>query len=1175
MSKGLDVHQLLSALPSSRLVELGKVCDIAVPVAAPEEQAWAVLRAAALNSKLLLNLLTRDELQQACLQGELPHQGRTRDALTSELATHLVWPKAPLLVESADEIHGQEEAPAPGQVVVVRRRTFLVEEVVPGPTPAPGKTSCTRVSLLGIDDDNQDQKLDVFWEMELGAKITASGAVSAQRITSLEDAASFSAKLNVLRWQAISSADASLLQSPYRAGIDVKPYQLCPLKRALDLPRANLFIADDVGLGKTVEAGLIIHELVLRQQVDFIVIACPPSVCLQWQDEMYRKFGLAFTRYNRGFADQCRQTYGFGVAVWGTRSFFIVSHHTLAGDRHQQGLLQLLAERKSSKTLLVLDEAHAAAPAAADAELSDDSDITTTIRKIAPLFTHRLFLSATPHNGHSSSFSSLLAILDPQRFSRGMQITQTSSVETVVLRRLKSDIKALGLAAGFPQRKTIEVNLEHHDGRWSARCSNRSTIDLGESAAAELELAGLLEDYSAAIKPLMGAAHHRQMSLLQKRLLSSVAAFCRTLEQHRRWLQGKPPMGAKPASPATRAQEHEHEEESGEVADDDGKGNQIADDSDRMAKTLTPEQSKRLDRLHRAANKFRSEPDARVRAVWHAVDKKLKPNGVWGTRRLIVFTESVDTLSYLRTALANRLTDGESAERIAVYQGGMSDKNRAWVTDAFNNPESPLRILLATDAAREGINLHACCADLIHFDVPWNPARMEQRNGRIDRQGQRSEHARCYYFNYPQRQPADQILTTLRRKVATISAELGPLTKVVLDQISGAFSRGLGEDTAAALDNIEARARDSMRGLALSHSKGDKLRQEIEAASILASRASDHLNMSPAALKKAVDLGLMRSGLPPLRQASGPAASLGLWEIDAKRLPKPRVLNARSWTGVLNVLRRPVPDDAESTRPELQPFLPLNFGETEMLGESSIRLHLSHPLVQRALAPLSMGQTGNAGIGELTAVRTHKVSAPAVVAVARLRIFGVEVPRLHDELVYVAASVPELARRNTLAGPLLALDGEGQARLTEIVTHLDGANRLAGPEAEFVLAQAPHLRAALWPFLTAQGHLREKRVRQQLAERGQAEAGALERLLTQQVDFLSRHIAAPQATGHKHSEEEENYRRRHLEHLREQRKSLADQQRHEPDKIRKIYTPRLPHIEWVGLACLLPLEPTL
>ena len=138
-------------------------------------------------------------------------------------------------------------------------------------------------------------------------------------------------------------------------------HQLTPLRKALQLPRANLFIADDVGLGKTIEAGLVAQELLLRQRVDFMLIVCPPSVCLQWRDEMQKRSGLHFEIMSRPFIGRRRQERGFGMNPWGTHTRFIISHALLLRHpEYRDPLLQHIGER-AAKSLLILDEAHVAA----------------------------------------------------------------------------------------------------------------------------------------------------------------------------------------------------------------------------------------------------------------------------------------------------------------------------------------------------------------------------------------------------------------------------------------------------------------------------------------------------------------------------------------------------------------------------------------------------------------------------------------------------------------------------------------------------------------------------------------------------------------------------------------------------------------------------------------------
>ena len=139
----------------------------------------------------------------------------------------------------------------------------------------------------------------------------------------------FAAFLHTLRWHCVTATDPSLFQSPFRAGIRIDAYQMEPLRKALRLPRVNLFIADDTGLGKTIEAGLIARELLLRRKANAIVVAAPPSVMEQWKGELEDRFGLVFEILDRAYLSRMRRERGFGVNPWRTHSRFLVSHNLL------------------------------------------------------------------------------------------------------------------------------------------------------------------------------------------------------------------------------------------------------------------------------------------------------------------------------------------------------------------------------------------------------------------------------------------------------------------------------------------------------------------------------------------------------------------------------------------------------------------------------------------------------------------------------------------------------------------------------------------------------------------------------------------------------------------------------------------------------------------------------
>src|SRR6266702_273579 len=408
--------------------------------------------------------------------------------------------------------------PEVGQIVRVRQRLYLVEGLVARPRPQ----DSTLVELSCVEDDAQGQSLEVLWERELDAAVLTGEEWSRIAQRGFDPPEYFSAYLNTLRWNCVTSTDASLLQSPFRAGIRLDAYQLEPLRKALRLPRVNLFIADDVGLGKTIEAGLIARELFMRKKVREIVVACPPSMLLQWQEELEQRFGLLFEIFDKDFIAQIRRERGFGVNPWTAHSRFLISHRLLIDETYAGPLRNWLGTFRPG-TLLILDEAHHAAPSSGQ-RYAIDSQITRAIRDLSPRFEHRLFLSATPHNGHSNSFSALLEILDPQRFCRGVKVSK-KMLDDVMVRRLKEDLREI--VGGFPKREVVQEE-----------------IDGVPTDAPELLLVKLLDEYRQLRERRLSVETRRVQTAsgllicgLQQRLFSSIEAFARTLRVHRKTVE--------------------------------------------------------------------------------------------------------------------------------------------------------------------------------------------------------------------------------------------------------------------------------------------------------------------------------------------------------------------------------------------------------------------------------------------------------------------------------------------------------------------------------------------------------------------------------------------------------------------------------------------------------------
>src|SRR6202790_3298808 len=194
----------------------------------------------------------------------------------------------------------------------------------------------------------------------------------------------------------------------------------------------------------------------MRKKVREIVVACPPSMLLQWQEELDQRFGLHFEIFDKDFIAQIRRERGFGVNPWTAHSRFLISQRLLIDESYAGPLRDWLGAFHPG-SLLILDEAHHAAPSSGQ-RYAIDSHITRAIRDLAPRFEHRLFLSATPHNGHSNSFSALLEILDPQRFCRGVPVKGQKLLDDVMVRRLKDDIRSID--GGLPLRILRQIDLD-------------------------------------------------------------------------------------------------------------------------------------------------------------------------------------------------------------------------------------------------------------------------------------------------------------------------------------------------------------------------------------------------------------------------------------------------------------------------------------------------------------------------------------------------------------------------------------------------------------------------------------------------------------------------------------------------------------------------------------------
>ena len=229
-----------------------------------------------------------------------------------------------------------------GEFVELRGRKWLSQ----GAEQLANELNVVRISC--IEDDAQGEEALVIWDAEVAAHTATDSLWNAIGSEGADTAATFSAWLKTVDWNSTSVADKDLFQAPFRAGIRLDPYQLAPLQKALALPRVNMLIADDVGLGKTIEAALVLREMLLRGRVNFVVIACPPSMIMQWHEELSQKFGITATVLDRNYLAQIRRRRGFGTNPWASGSCFLVSHRLLTAETYASGLREILGPMRLS-----------------------------------------------------------------------------------------------------------------------------------------------------------------------------------------------------------------------------------------------------------------------------------------------------------------------------------------------------------------------------------------------------------------------------------------------------------------------------------------------------------------------------------------------------------------------------------------------------------------------------------------------------------------------------------------------------------------------------------------------------------------------------------------------------------------------------------------------------------
>lgn len=532
----------------------------------------------------------------------------------------------------------------------------------------------------------------------------------------------------------------------HHAAMDVMNYQLQPAEHALNSPRdprARILIADAVGLGKTLEAGILLSELIVRGAAKRILVVTLKSMMAQFQKEMWCRFSIPLMRLDSAGLQRIRQDIPSHHNPFNYYDKTIISIDTLKQDNQFQSALE-----DARWDVVVIDEAHNVS-----AKKSGYSQRYRLAAKLADRCDHMILLSATPHDGSRESFASLMSFLDPLAIPNPSSYS-VADIKNLFERRFKKHV-ADEIAMNFPERRLVSIESEN---------SFPEAVLCKALNEAEFEMDGRKR----------GAETMFRMTLM-KALLSSPAAFISTAKNRKAKLEKE-----RPGSPDIAL---------------------LAD-------------------LIEKAEEIKGEDFTK----YSKLVKDLKHDSGWDRKnprdRVVIFTESIPTAKWLVSHLVDSI-GGLKPENVKLIHGSMRDVEVMQAVEEFQLEQSKIRVLIASDVASEGINLHECAHRMYHFDIPWSLITFQQRNGRIDRYGQTEQPIITFMLSSVDEKQGD--LNVLKHVIAREKAahdnigDPGQLMQVYsVDEETKIVSRAIaavsaGADAETALESeIAAAAKDGI-----------------------------------------------------------------------------------------------------------------------------------------------------------------------------------------------------------------------------------------------------------------------------------------------------------------------------------------------------------------------------
>ncbi len=535
---------------------------------------------------------------------------------------------------------------------------------------------------------------------------------------------------------------------PFRSfgniAVEPRAYQLVPLLMALKLPTVRLLIADDVGIGKTIEGALIARELLDRGEVQRLAVLCPPHLCEQWQRELAERFHIHAVVVRSNTADRLERDLPPGTSVFDAHPFTVVSLDYIKSERRREAFQRFCPE------FVIVDEAHTCTQGGQGRQqryqllkgLAEDSS------------RHLVLLTATPHSGDEDAFFNLLGLLRTDFTQlKDLPSNQRSDLREALSRhfvqRRRPDIAEWQDTSMFPDRKTAEVTY-HLTGAWGQLFND--VLVYARELVERAEGQGLREqrmNWWAALA-------------LLRCISSSPAAAVNALRTRLHGFQ------ADGGDSETLSLDDLELQASDRVLD----GTDDALSTDDIEPGAQTEDSQRLQELITAADALAgSQNDPKLAKLQEHLALLLKEGF-----QPVVFCRYIATSHYLAAYLRDKF---KSATVMAVT-GELTPGEREAAVEQLG--ESETRILVATDCLSEGINLQNLFTAVVHYDLSWNPTRHEQREGRVDRFGQKAREVRSTML-YGEDNPVDgAVLQVILRKAESIRKELGVLVPMPDDE---------------------------------------------------------------------------------------------------------------------------------------------------------------------------------------------------------------------------------------------------------------------------------------------------------------------------------------------------------------------------------------------------------